>query len=361
MSFKEKNCFRNYFMVRKVLLTVLGCLALSTLAIAQKAGNDFKYSAPTVTLRENGARLDGTAAEPAHISSSELDVQALVIAFDFTQSQIQQVRAIGQVRLNLDLPGKDGAATTHVKATSDSATLNPTKRELILEGNVDGYYQIGNGARTALAGTKAVLNQSSGQLNATLQGPVRLVIPPESTSNNVGALGTIIITSQNAAIDQAKGQVVFSGQAHAVSTDSANQFDVSAPQFTLTRSANGSIDTLSTQGQTLVKIDLPPQPAKEGAKPSAIGKPTHVEVTSDAATVSRPDSKLTFTGNVHGFYVLAPAGQEPQKYNFVGDKAVLTQTPSTQDGSAGLNAQITGQPVTIFAPGLTFDMSGGKS
>jgi len=348
-------------MVRKVLLMVCGCLALSTVvAMAQKAGNDFKYSAPKVTLRENGARLDGTATEPAHISSSELDVTALAIAFDYSQSQIQQVRAIGQVHLSLDLPGKAGAPVTHVKATSDNATLNPAKRELILDGNVDGYYQIGNGARTALAGTKAILDQSNGQLNATLQGPVRLVIPPESTSNNVGALGTIIITSKNASIDQAKGQVIFSGQAHAVSTDSANQFDVSAPQFTLTRSATGSIDTLSTQGQTSVKIDLPPQPATAGEKPSAIGKPTHVEVTSDAATVSRPTNTLTFTGNVKGFYTLAPAGQPPQRYDFSGDKAVLTQTPSTQ-GSAGLNAQITGQPVTIFAPGLSFDMSGDKS
>lgn len=348
-------------MVRKVLLMVCGCLALSTItAMAQKAGSDFKYSAPKVTLRETGARLDGTATEPAHISSSELDVKALAIAFDFTQNQIQQVRAIGQVRLSLDFVGKAGEPTTHVKATSNSATLNPTKRELILEGNVDGYYQIGNGARTALAGSKAILNQSSGQLNATLQGPVRLVIPPESTTNNAGALGTIIITSKNASIDQAKGQVIFSGQARAVSADSANQFDVSAPQFTLTRSATGSIDTLSTQGKTLVKIDLPPQPAKEGEKPSAIGKPTHVEVASDAAIVSRLTSTLTFTGNVKGFYTLAPAGQEPQQYDFTGDKAVLTQTPSTQAGSAGLNAQITGQPVTIFAPGLSFDMSGNS-
>lgn len=348
-------------MMGKVLLMVCGCLALSTIAMAQKVDNDFKYSAPKVILRENGARLEGNATQPARVSSSELDVTADTIAFDFTQSQIQQVRAIGRVHLRLDFAGKAGAPTTHVKATSDSATLNPTKRELILDGNVDGYYQIGNGARTALAGTKATLNQTNGQLNAILQGPVRLVIPPESASNNMGALGTIIITSQNASIDQAKGQVIFSGQAHAVSTDSANQFDVSAPQFTLTRSATGSIDTLNTQGQTSVKIDLPPQPPKEGAKPSAIGKPTHVEVTSDTATVSRPTSTLTFRGNVKGFYVLAPAGQAPQKYDFVGDEAVLTQTPSGQDGSPGLNAQITGQPVTIFAPGLSFNMSDDKS
>jgi len=348
-------------MIRKVLLMVCGCLALSAIAMAQKAGDNFKYSAPKVTLRENGARLDGTAAEPAHISSSELDVTALAIAFDYTQNQIQQVRAIGQVHLNLNLPGKNGAPATHVKATSDNATLNPTKRQLILEGNVDGYYQLGNGARTALAGTKAILDQSSGQLNATLQGPVRLVIPPESTSTNPGALGTIIITSQNASIDQAKGQVIFSGQAHAVSADSPNQFDVSAPQFTLTRSETGGIDTLSSQGQTTVKIDLPPQPAEEGAKPAAIGKPTHVEVTSDNATISRPTSTLTFTGNVKGFYTLAPAGQPSQRYDFAGDKAVLTQIPAEKDGSGGLNAQITGQPVTIFAPGLSFNMSGDKS
>lgn len=352
-------------MVRKVLLMVCGCLALSTIAaMAQKAGSDFKYSAPKVTLRENGARLDGTATEPAHISSPELDVTALAIAFDFTQSQIQQVRAIGQVHLSLDMAGKNGAPTTHIKATSDSATLNPTKRELILDGNVDGYYQIGNGARTALAGTKAVLNQSNGQLNATLQGPVRLVIPPESTSTNAGALGTIIITSQNASIDQAKGQVIFSGQAHATSTDGPNQFDVSAPQFTLTRSANGGIDTLSTQGQTLVKIDLPPQPVKEGEKPSAVGKPTHVEVASDAATISRPTSTLTFQGNVKGFYTLSQNGEAPQRYDFSGDKAVLTQTPAAPNGNAGLKVDITGQPgqpVTIFAPGLSFDMSGDKT
>jgi lipopolysaccharide export system protein LptA len=351
--------------MRKVLLLVCGCVALTAAAaVAQTSNGNFKYSAPKVTLRNNGARLDGTATEPAHISSPELDVTALAIAFDFTQNQIQQVRAIGQVHLRLDMAGQNGAAATHVQATSDSATLNPTKRELILEGNVDGFYQAGNGPRTALAGTKAVLTQANGQLTGTLQGPVRLTIPPESTSNNpsnsAGALGTVIITAQNASIDQTKGQVIFSGQAHAVSADGPNQFDVSAPQFTLSRSASGTIDTLSTQGQTLVKIDLPPQPATEGSN-SSIGKPTHVEVTSDAATVSRPTSTLTFTGNVKGFYVLAPAGQPPQRYDFSGDKAVLSQTPATQGGAAGLNAQITGQPVTIFAPGLSFDMSGEKT
>ncbi|MEO6906808.1 MAG: hypothetical protein ABI210_02860 [Abditibacteriaceae bacterium] len=347
-------------MMKKVLLLICGCLALSTLsATAQTPSGDFKYSAPKVTLRNNGARLDGTAEQPARISSPELDVTALAIAFDYSQSQIQQVRAIGQVHLRLDMTGKNGAAPTHIKATSDSATLNPITRQLILEGNVDGYYQIGDGPRTALAGSKATLNQTNGQLTGILQGPISLTIPPENLSTS-GALGTVVITAQSATIDQTKGQVIFSGQAHAVSTDGPNQFDVSAPQFTLTKSASGNIDTLNTQGKTLVKIDLPPQPTAEGAKPSALGKPTHVEVTSDAAIISRPTSTLTFTGNVKGFYVLTPAGQTPQHYDFSGDKAVLTETPTSQNGTAGLNAQITGQPVTIYAPGLSFDMSGEK-
>jgi len=339
-------------MIRKVLLMACSGLLLANISVfAQTAKNgNFTYSAPKVTLRTNGARLDGTATQPAHIASPELDVTALAIAFDFSNSQIQQVRAIGQVKLRLDMAGKNGAPATHVQATSDKATLNPTSRQLILEGNVDGYYQTGNGARTTLAGSKAILNQNNGQISASLQGPVKLTIPPES--NAPGSLGEVIITAENASIDQAKGQVVFSGQAHATSSNGANQFDVRAPQFTLTRSARGNIDTLSTQGKTEVRIDLPPQPADAtDGNASAVGKPTHVEVTSDAAVVSRPNNTLTFTGNVIGFYVLNPAGKEPQKYNFSGDKAVLTQSAST-----GLNAEITGQPVTIFAPGLSFDM-----
>lgn len=342
-------------MMRKVLLVMCSCLALmSVVATAQTSNGDFKYSAPKVTLRNNGARLDGTTAQPAHISSSELDVTALAIAFDYTQNQIQQVRAIGQVHLKVDLPGKKDAAPTHIKATSDSATLNPTTRQLILEGNVDGYYQIGDGPRTVLAGSKATLNQTNGQLTGILQGPIHLTIPPESLSGP-GSLGTVVISAQNATIDQTIGQVIFSGQAHAVSTDGPNQFDVSASQFTLTKSANGNIDTLNTVGETLVKIDLPPQPAAEGAKPSDLGKPTHVEVTSDTATISRPTNTLTFTGNVKGFYVLTAAGEAPQHYDFSGDKAILSQK-----GTAGLNAQITGLPVTIFAPGLSFNMSDEK-
>jgi lipopolysaccharide export system protein LptA len=276
---------------------------------------------------------------------------------------------------------KGGGVATRIEATGDEADLNPPTRTLVLRGNVDGFYQVGNGVRTTLAGTEVTIDA---QKNVRIKGPVKLIVPPEPAANNAAAIGTVTVTSRDARFDQKSGEVHFVGEAHAVSTDGPNKFDVAAPEMVLTRGDGNTIDTLRTVGRTRLKIDLPPDPPKPTtstpatpatpvgpatpATPAAgetkIGKPTHVEVEADAATVNRKTNTMTFEGNVIGFYNLAPAGEQAQRYDFTGNKAIIKYIPDAQastENPAGLKADITGtkgKPVEVETPAFNLDLSG---
>lgn len=355
-GFQAKSLSRVLPLYVALLLMAASAWAQSA---AQTSGN-FQYKADKISITTTGVRLDGNA----QITSPQLEVRAAAIAFDFQKNQITEVRAIGKVNLKVSLSPKGGGPLTRIETTSDSATLRPTTRELTLTGNVDGFYQQAGGPRTTLAGTKVVSRYVGENLDVVISGPISLVVPAESIpagATSTAAIGSVKITADGAKIDGKEGVVRFVGNARAISTDGPNKFDIAAPEFILTRSATNTIDTLRTSGRTQVKIDLPTEPAQAGDSKS-MGKPTRVEVESDKATVSRLTNTLTFEGNVTGFYFLSPAGAQPQKYDFNGNKAVIRSIPADQataENPAGLKAEITGtpgKPVEVLTPAFSLDM-----
>ena len=353
---------KNFFTIKSivgVLPLYAAILMMALSAHAQKAtpaAGNFQYKADKISITTTGVRLDGNA----QITSPQLEVRAAAIAFDFQKNQITEVRAIGKVNLKVSLTPKGGGPLTRIETTSDSATLKPPTRELTLTGNVDGFYQQAGGPRTTLAGTKVVSRYIGENLDVVISGPISLIVPAEM-ANSTAAIGAVKITANGAKIDGKEGVVRFVGNARAISSEGPNKFDIAAPEFILTRSATNTIDTLRTSGRTQLKIDLPAEPAQAGDSKIA-GKPTRVEVEADMATVSRLTNTLTFEGNVIGFYYLAPAGAEPQKYDFSGNKAVIRSIPENQataENPAGLKAEITGtpgKPVEVLTPAFSLDM-----
>lgn len=353
----------------KTTFKIFGLLSatLGLLVSAQAQQNNsgaLQYKADKITIRPNGVRLDGNAQIKA---LPQLEANAAAIAFDFSGSQITEVRAVGKVRLNVVLTPKGGGKKTRINTTADAATLKPQTRELTLTGNVDGFYEPEGQGRTTLAGTKVEMNYVGQDLNGKIHGPIKLSIPAETLqpgNGNAAPIGAVSITSREAIIDGKLGVVRFVGDARAISAGgtAANKFDVSAAEFILTRTANNTIETLKTAGRTRVKIDLPPQPLKAGEAPGKIGRPTQVEAEADAAIVNRATSTLTFEGNVTGFYVLAQADGASQKYDFTGAKAVIRHVSPEQANAetpAGLKADITGvpgKPVEVSTPAFNFDL-----
>lgn len=360
-----------------LLLSATPLLA-QTQSPAAKAPGGFTYSAVNLVYRSNGVRLEGNAAHPAHVQSPELDVTAQVIAFDLAGNSISEVRAQTGVNLKLNFSSQGGGAPAHIEATCNSAVLVPGNRKLVLTGNLKGFYQVQGGAKNTLSGDSATLTYTGGNLLADLVGGVTLGIPAESTGRP-DAVGDIVITAQRARINQSDGSATFTGNAHAISKGGANAFDVAAPQFILTRGSDGTISTLRTSGRTLVKLDLPPDPAPAAAAPvaaptattptpaktaptvSALGKPTHVEVAADGAIIERATSTATFDGNVKGFYRLSPPTGTPQNYNFVGNRAVIryvvpTGAQATGNALAGLNVEVTGVPVSVEGPAFNLGL-----
>jgi lipopolysaccharide export system protein LptA len=371
---KEYCSVKTFFNTSHFALGVLGvALAFSACvasAQAPQSSGQFTYSADKVSLRAGkGVRLDGHAVIKA---PPQLEVRADAIAFDYKESQITEVRAIGNVNLKVTMTPKGGGKPTRIETTSDSATLVPQTRQLSLTGNVDGFFQPDGQPRTTLAGTKVVMNYVGQEISGDVSGPIRLTIPAETVQGGSTpgapntAIGTVTITAREAKIDGKAGVVRFIGDARAISNEGPNKFDVAAPEFVLTRNNDNTIDTLKTAGRTTVKIDLPPEPTKAGGSKSddkpGVGKPTHVEATADSAVVQRATNTLTFEGNVVGFYQLAPPESEPQKYDFNGDKAVMRYVPDSQatiEMPAGLKADITGtpgKPVEVSTPAFNFNL-----
>jgi hypothetical protein len=335
--------------------------ALAQTKAPAKAPGGFTFSGVNSVYRSNGVRLEGTPKQPARVKSPELDVTAQVIAFDIKNGSPSEVRAQNSVNLKLDLPASPGGAPAHIEVRCSNATLTPRPFKLVLKGKLNGFYQIGNGARSTLTGETATFTRPNENIVAELTGGITLVVPAE-TLGRPDDLGDLTITAQRGRINQADGSATFSGNARAVSKG-ANSFDVTASEFILTRSANGAIATLKTSGRTLVKLDLPPDlvPAatEADATPSraAVGKPTHLEVAADGAVIDRSTSTATFDGNVKGFYQLNPGTRETQPYNFAGNRAVVryvVPAAGATDALGGLSVQVSGEPVSIQAPAFNF-------
>ena len=293
-----------------------------------------------LSYRAGGVRLEANAQGLARVRLPQLDASARAIALDLSGNTISQVRALGSVNFKLNLVPKSGGAPARIEATCDSATLTTAERVLVLKGRVSGFYQIAGGARNTLRGDAATLRYQGENLVADLTGGVTVSVPTESLGRP-DALGDVTITAQRAQINQSDGSATFAGNARAISSGSANGFDVAAPRFTLTRSANGTISTLKTVGRTLVKLDLPPDPTRAGtaASGNSIGKPTRVEVASDGAIIERATSTATFEGNVKGFYRLIQNGA-PRNFDFAGTRAVIRSLPANAGARAEFNIDV---------------------
>lgn len=325
----------------------------------------FNYSAPKIIGRTSGFRLEGTASEPARISSPQLSVVAPVIAFDLSgnsASPLSQVRTSGGVSLRVNAPARGSSPKTTIESKSQSATLTAGSARtytLRLEGNLSGFYQVGDGPKSTLSGEVANLQFGGGDFTADLQNP-NISIPAETLSpGRPDALGELRVSAQRGQISQSGGTATFSGQARAVSSGGGAPFDLSATSFIVSRAPDGTLSTLRAQGKTTVKYDLPPEPnSAQPVSPGAnsIGKPTHVEVTSDGAVFDRATSKATFSGQVRGFYRLQSASGA-RDFPFSGDRAVISFDPKAASTQGGLNVEITGVPGgpgSIDAPAFEF-------
>jgi hypothetical protein len=278
-------------------------------------------------------------------------------------------RARGNVFFKVNLPPRGGGPAARIEARCAEADLDPSTRTLVLRGNVSGFYQQAGGARNSLSGDRVTLTYVGDQLSASTEGRVRVVLPAETInqgqSGSTAALGSVVITANKADVNGQNGSITFSGNARALSLDGANKFDFSAPSFTLTRGAGGTIDTLKSNGRTRIGIDLPPDPARPAAtnaatnastQSSGVGKPTRVEAEANAVAVTRATNTLVLEGDVKGFYRLQPAGQAAGDYAFAGDRAVIRYVPEDAGNApvAGFQIDVSGGPSTVQVP--SFDV-----
>ena len=260
-----------------------------------------------------------------------LEVVAEIIDVD-GDKKIVNARKSVSIKFNLQ-PKSGQGETVRIESQSDVARFTFEDRTLVLTGNLSGFYRIGNGPQTTLLGSKATFNYSGDTLNALIESDagnqVEIVLPAEQ--NKPDALGPVTLRANSIRIDEKNGAAYFSGNARAFSTDGPNKLDVVAPSFTVLRAADGTIGTLTTNGKTVTKLDVPPDPSATG-----IGKPTHLEVTADKAVVNRANSTGVFDGNVVGFYRLQAGATPAQNFNFNGDRATVTYDPTaakTGDGA----------------------------
>ena len=341
-------------------------LALTAPIWAQNAPGNFTYSAAKLTYRSNGVRLDGAAGKPARVKSPQLEVTAGAIAFDLAANSVSEVRANENVALKVDIKPKSGnGETVHIESKSDNAILTTANRTLVLTGNLSGFYRLGSGPQTRLAGNKATFNYSGEALNALIESgagsQVELNLPAES--GKADAIGPVTLRADELRVDEKNGAAYFTGNARAFSTGGANKLDVTAPSFTIQRAADGTIGLLTTNGKTVTKLDLPPDAATSSgtsasASANSVGKPTHLEVISDKAVVNRATSTGVFDGNVSGFYTLQNGGAPGQKFNFKGERATVTydaQAAQVGDGLSVVVIGAPGAPVDVEVPNFNLD------
>lgn len=320
-------------------------LALAAPIWAQTAPGKSRFSADSVRTTTNpiGARADGNVI----IRQPEFDFDADALAYDGKRlEEFTEIRARGKVKLRLaPRPKTSSDLPFQIQSKSDEATLTRATRTLVLKGNLSGFYRVGEGPQTLLAGDKATFNFSAQGLNALLEGAagkqVELLLPGETGKPD--ALGPITVRADSLRVDQANNAAYFSGNARAFSNSGANTLDVAAASFTLTRAADGTIGTLVTNGKTITKINVAPDP---GA-PATSTALSYVEVTADTATVNRATSTGVFDGNVVGFYRLQ---NSPTTFNFKGERATVIYDAQSAKTGDGLSVVVTGTPVDIYLP-----------
>ncbi|MBV9866747.1 MAG: hypothetical protein JO316_15440 [Abitibacteriaceae bacterium] len=422
------------------------------------APQPWKLSAPIVHLLPGrGARYEGGAV----FTSPQLDVRAPIIEIAKTNTRAPlQIRALNGVifKMNLTQPGSPTPA--HMEGRSDDATFNAAQNTLVLHGNVDGWYQIGQGQKNTLRGSIATLTYVQPNLNIDVEGgpggvrfefappppkpapPATNNLPtnnqshaiqsnqqtnsasshnqsnnaaPQNSAGNLMRFGTVVITAQRATIKAVlstgtantgagvsrpgnngskpttargatTGTADFIGNAHAVSDDGPQKFDIAAPEFMVTRGATDAMETLKTIGRTQLKVDFAPPPptvpanksGSNGAPPlsggeqnkadveakAAANQPTHVEAEADVLTIEPALNQMVLEGNIVGFYRLASPGEAAQDFHFTGANRVnlknVTPAEATPDIPAGLRLDAFGAPVVIETPGF-FQFGGSNS
>ena len=315
--------------------------------------------------RFNGLRFDGNAYAylPPYLVAT-----ANSIAADLSGKNITEVRAVGKVNLKLTMTPRGGGAPVRIETKSNAATLNSAQRTLTLTGNVDGFYQLQNGARNTLRGTKATISYpANGQFTAVVEGGtggVRIVVPASTVAGSAAnSIGSVVVTARNLSINSADGTATFAGNARAISNDGASKLDVAAPSFTLRRNATNGLESLRSSGRTLLKVNLPPTTAAPAVATTSstqtntatsVGRPTYFEVAADSLTLLGASGgaslgTLTFDGNVSGFYRLTGEGGAVNNFPFKGSRAVIQNAASASDN---FQLEITG--AEISAP--SFDL-----
>ncbi len=328
-------------------------LALSTPIWAQTVPGKTTLTYSKLEYRNNMVHIEGEPGKPARVKSPDIEVSANTIDIDRKGDSFSEIRAIKNVVLKADIKSeKAGGETVHIESKSDNATLIKASRTLILSGNLSGFYRVGSGPQTMLSGNKATFNYSGDTLDALIESgagsQVELLLPAES--GKADALGPVTLRADSLRIDQKNNAAYFVGNARAFSTGGANKIDVTAPSFTVQRAADGTIGLLTTKGKTVTKLDVPPDVAAAGADAKGVGKPTHLEVTADQATINRATSTGVFDGHVIGFYTLQSGNAPGQKFNFNGEIATVTYDAQAAKTGDGLSVVVTGAPVEVEVP-----------
>lgn len=405
-----------------LLAGLMAGLAFSQVSLAQNAGEantNIDVKSGLVTIGPTAVIFDGTEAKPAHITHPQFDIKApkIVVGVD-KDRRPTGITATRGVQFKVSLT-QQGGAPVRVEAKCDNAVLKRGNKSstLTLREGVDGWFQIGDGARNTLRGkTVEITSQpeaaesliadikgdaqgvrlevpppankpKSGTVTLTAQNAiirktkdgiladadggergVRLEVPPLPKGSGPGGLtlGTVVLTSQRASVKQSDGTARFIGNAHAQSSDGPTKFDVTSSELIVTRNDNGGLDSLRTVGRSTVKLDLPQDTAKPATTTSnndnPFGRPNYLEIKADAATANLANNSLNFTGAITGFYRLAakgPAGATPKDYPFSGETAMVSYTPDAGDGASGFNVQVKGrddaEQAHIVLPGFSID------
>ena len=297
----------------------------------------------------------GGVAKNLVIRDPQLDFDADSASYDGKELQnvaaIREIRARGNVKIRLAPKPKSSADKPfQIQSKADEATLTFGTSTLILQGNVSGFYRVGDGPQTVLKGEYAKFNYAPSGLNALVKGAVgkqvELLLPAETDKPN--PLGPINVRSDELRVDQANNAAYFSGNARAFSDSGDNTLDVAAPSFTLTSAGNGAIGTLVTNGKTVTKIKFAP----DANAPATANALSYVEVTADKATVNRATSTGAFEGNVVGFYQLQNSSQ---KFDIRGEQVTVKYDEQAAKNGDGLTIDATGLPVYIEIPELSLN------
>ncbi len=325
----------------------------AALALAAPVGAQTAQANSTIEAAKIERTPTGGNAKNLVIRDPQLDFEADSASYDGKEltdfNSVTELRARGNVKVRLAPKPKTSAEKPfQIQSKSDEATLTFATRTLILKGNVSGFYRVANGPLTLLSGETAKFNYALQGVYALIEGApgkqVELLLPAEAT-NKPDPLGPIKVQSDSLRIDEANNAAYFKGNARVATERGANNLDVVAPSFTLTRAGDGTIGTLVANGKTLTKLNVAPDPGT----PATSKAISYVEVTADKVTVNRASSTGVFEGNVKGFYRLQ---NSPQKYDLSGERIVVSYDAKAAKNGDGLSVDANGTPFRIRVPGF---------